>query len=58
VEIREGTKRGAGSMWEKRNACRMLVDKPGGSRPLQDLRNKWEVNRTMNGRGRAWTGLF
>jgi len=44
-------------MGENRNACRVLVGKPEGSRPLQDLRHRCEGNSKMNGRGRAWTGL-
>lgn len=30
--------------WEKRNACRILVEKPKGNRPLGGPRHKCEDN--------------
>jgi hypothetical protein len=34
--------------WEKRNACKVLVGKPEGKRPLGRLRHGWEDNINMN----------
>jgi hypothetical protein len=33
---------------EKRNACRILVGKPEGKRPLGRLRRSWEDNIKMD----------
>jgi hypothetical protein len=35
-------------MGEKRNACRLLVGKPQGNRPLGRPRRKWVVNIRMD----------
>jgi hypothetical protein len=35
-------------MWEKRNACRLLVGKPEGKRPLGRPRRRWVVNIRMD----------
>jgi hypothetical protein len=48
-------------MGEKRSACRDLVRKPEGKKPLGRHRSRWEDNITMNvqevGWG-AWTGFI
>jgi hypothetical protein len=33
---------------EKRNACRILVRKPGGKKPLGRPRRRWEENIRIN----------
>jgi hypothetical protein len=45
---------------EKRNACRILVGKTDGKRPVGRPRRKWEDNIKMNLRqdGVAWTELI
>jgi hypothetical protein len=35
-------------MREKRNACRLLVGKPGGKRPLGRPKRRWMDNVRMN----------
>jgi hypothetical protein len=35
-------------MGEKRNACRLLVGKPGGKRPLGRPRSRWIDNLKMD----------
>jgi hypothetical protein len=35
-------------MWEKRNACRLLVGKPEGKRPLGRPRRRWVDNIKMD----------
>jgi hypothetical protein len=42
---------------EKRNACRILVGKPEGKRPLGRPRHRWEDNIRMNLRVIAWGGM-
>jgi hypothetical protein len=48
-------------MGERRGACRVLVGKPEGKRPLGRPRRVWEDNIKMDlqevGRG-TWTGLM
>jgi hypothetical protein len=39
-------------MLENRGACRILVGKPEGKRPLERLRHRWEDNITMDQRNR------
>jgi hypothetical protein len=40
-------------MWEKRNACRMLVAKPEGKRPLGRPKRTWVDNIKMDLRERG-----
>jgi hypothetical protein len=42
--------------WAKRNACRILVEKPERKRPLGRPRRKWEDNIKMNLR-EIWGGM-
>jgi hypothetical protein len=46
-------------MGEKRNACRVLVGRPDGKKPLGRHRCRWENNIKMDFRqvGVVWTGL-
>jgi hypothetical protein len=44
-------------MWEKRNACRILVVKPEGNRPLGRPRCMLVDNIKMNLRGIGWGGM-
>jgi hypothetical protein len=47
-------------MGDRRGACRVLVERPEGRRPLRRPRNGWEDNIKMNlqeVRWGAWTGL-
>jgi hypothetical protein len=41
-------------MGEKRNACRILVGKPEGKRPLGRSRLRWLDNIKMDLRGIGW----
>jgi hypothetical protein len=41
-------------MWEKRNACRILVGKPERKRPLGRPRRRWVNNITMDLRKIGW----
>jgi hypothetical protein len=41
---------------EKRNACRILVGKPEGKRPLGRLRRRWVDNIKIDLRERGWDG--
>jgi hypothetical protein len=41
----------------KRNACRILVGKPEGKRPLGRPRRKWVDNIRMDLRGIGWDGV-
>jgi hypothetical protein len=34
--------------WEKRNACRLLVEKPEGNRPLGRPKRRWVDNIRMD----------
>jgi hypothetical protein len=43
-------------MWEKRNACRILVGKPEGERPLGRLRRRWECSIKMDLREKKGCG--
>jgi hypothetical protein len=42
---------------EKRNACRILVGKPEGKRPLGRPRRRWEDNIKMDLREIEWGGM-
>jgi hypothetical protein len=44
-------------MREKRNACRNLVGKPEGKRPLGRLRCRWENNIRLDLREIGWGGM-
>jgi hypothetical protein len=44
-------------MGEKRNACRILVGKPEGKRPLGRPRRRWVDNIKMNLREIGWDGM-
>jgi hypothetical protein len=44
-------------MGEKRNACRILVGKPEGKRPLGRPRHRWEDNIKMELREIEWGGM-
>jgi hypothetical protein len=44
-------------MVEKRNACRILVGKPGGKRPLRRPRCRWLDNIKMDLRVIGWGGF-
>jgi hypothetical protein len=41
----------------KRNACRVLVGKPEGKRPLGRPRHRWEDNMKMYLREIGWRGM-
>jgi hypothetical protein len=47
---------------KRRGACRVLVGKPEGKRPLRRTRLRWEDNMRMDlkeiGRERMWSGLI
>jgi hypothetical protein len=42
---------------EKRNAYRILVEKPEGKRPLGRPRYRWVDNIKMDLRGIGWDGM-
>jgi hypothetical protein len=42
---------------EKRNACRILVRKPGRNRPLGRPRRRWVDNIKMDLREIGWDGI-
>jgi hypothetical protein len=44
-------------MGEKRNACRILVGKPEGKRPLGRARRGWVDNIKMDLRKIGWDGV-
>jgi hypothetical protein len=44
-------------MGEKRNACRILVGKPEGKRPLGRSRRRWVDNIKMDYREIGWDGV-
>jgi hypothetical protein len=44
-------------MKEKRNACRILVGKPEGKRPLGRRRDRWVDNIKMDHREIGWGGM-
>jgi hypothetical protein len=44
-------------MGEKRNACRILVGKPEGKRPLRKPRRRWDDNIRMDLRKLGWGGM-
>jgi hypothetical protein len=47
----------AARMRENRNACRILVGKPEGKRPLVRSRRRWEDNIKMDLREIGWGGM-
>jgi hypothetical protein len=42
---------------DNRNACRILVGKPEGKRPLRRPRRRWVDNIKMDLRERVWGGM-
>jgi hypothetical protein len=44
-------------MGEKRNACRILMGKPEGKRPLARPRSRWVDNIKINLREIGWDGM-
>ena len=44
-------------MEDRRGACRVLVGKPEGKRPLGRRRNRWEGNIDMNLQDVGWGGI-
>jgi hypothetical protein len=46
-----------GTNGEKRNACRILVRKPEGKRPLGRPRRRWVDNYKMDLREIRWDGM-
>jgi hypothetical protein len=44
-------------MRETRSACRILVGKPEGKRPLERPRRRWEDNIKMDLREKGWVGM-
>jgi hypothetical protein len=44
-------------MGERRDACKALVGKPEGRRPLGRPRRRWEGNITINLREIGWGGV-
>jgi hypothetical protein len=44
-------------MGEKRNACRLLVGKPEGKRPLGRPRRRWVDNIKMDLTDTGWGGM-
>jgi hypothetical protein len=44
-------------MGEKRNACRVLVEKPEVKRPLKRSRSRWEDNTKMGLRKIGWDAM-
>jgi hypothetical protein len=44
-------------MGEKRNACRIMVGKPEGKRPLGRTRRRWEDSIKINMRKIGWGGV-
>jgi len=42
---------------ERRGACRVLVGKPGGNRPLGRPRHKWKDNIKMDLQEVGWSGI-
>jgi hypothetical protein len=44
-------------MGEKRNACRILMGKPEGKRPLVRLRRRWVDNIRMELGETGWNGV-
>jgi hypothetical protein len=43
--------------WGKRNACRILVGKPGGKRQLGRHRHRWENSIKIDIRTIGWDGM-
>jgi hypothetical protein len=44
-------------MGQKRNACRVLMGKSEGKRPLGRPRRRWEDNKNMDLREIGWNGV-
>jgi hypothetical protein len=44
-------------MGEKKNACRILMGKPEGKRPLGRLRRRWKYNIKLERERMRWYGL-
>jgi hypothetical protein len=42
---------------EKRNAYRILVEKPEGKRAQERLRREWVDNNKIGFRGKGWDGI-
>jgi hypothetical protein len=50
-------RRACSTNWEKLNACRILVGKPEGKRPLGRPRRRWVDNIKMYLREIGWGGM-
>jgi hypothetical protein len=44
-------------MGERRVACRVLVGKPEGRRPVERSRSRWEDNNTVGLEEVGWGGM-
>jgi hypothetical protein len=54
---KDGNGRSCSTNGEKMNACRILVGKREGKRPLGRLRRKWVDNIKVNHREIGWGGV-
>jgi hypothetical protein len=58
--IKSGRMRWAGHVariWQKRNACRILMGKPEGKRPLGRQKRRWVNNIKIDLREIGWDGV-